>query len=107
MARPLRDVECQEWTVSYTENALRRSLKGRVTPPNSRVFWLRETTLPWISERPLRRCGSRPAQHAAARASERDLSVARRLSRPRALQRSGAVPVERCDPRWPQCTNLA
>jgi hypothetical protein len=37
------------------------------------------TTPPWISERPARRCGSRPAQPVAGRASGRDWSVTRRL----------------------------
>src|SRR5260370_38183784 len=37
------------------------------------------TTLPWISERPVRRCGSPPAQPVAGRASGRDWSVTRRL----------------------------
>src|SRR6516164_2519490 len=44
-------------------------------------------TLPWISEWRLRRCGSRPAQPVAGRASGRDWSATRRLWRPCALQR--------------------
>src|SRR5258705_9438528 len=65
------------------------------------------TTLPWISERPVRRCGSRPAQPVAGRASGRDWSVTRQLRRPCALQRSAPVPAEWFDLQWPQCTNSA
>src|SRR6516164_782434 len=107
---PIADIDRARWDVRFVPTAdIRDDVNEKERPPcgglSKAVRDVRYAT--WISGWPLRRCGSRPAQAVAGRASGRDWSPTRRLWRPCALQRSAAVRVGRCDLQWPRCTNSA